>query len=92
MAELAAAMGITDGALHHKLAGRRGWDKADIDKVLAFLTSKAGRPVTYEQVFDARPTADQAEPCSVRAGESQGPGAEREPSAAAPAPGSLSRS
>jgi transcriptional regulator with XRE-family HTH domain len=49
--ELADALGVTRGAINHKVAGRRPWGKENIDAALAFLAERLGRPVTYEEAF-----------------------------------------
>lgn len=50
-AEVAEALAVTAGAISHKLAGRRGWAKREIDTLLVFLASRLGRVVTYEEAF-----------------------------------------
>lgn len=49
--EVGAALGISGSAINHKLAGRRGWKQDEITNLLAFLSRRLRRRVTYEQVF-----------------------------------------
>lgn len=44
-------LGITGSAVNHKLAGRRPWLQRELDAVLALLSRKLGRRVTYEEAF-----------------------------------------
>lgn len=49
--EVGAVIGTTGSAVSHKLSGRRPWKRAEIDAVLALLSARLGRRVTYEEAF-----------------------------------------
>ncbi len=44
-------LGITASAVCNKMAGRRPWVQAEMDKVLALLSERLGRRVLYEEAF-----------------------------------------
>jgi predicted transcriptional regulator len=49
--DLAVAMGVTESAVSHMLAGRFDPRKERIDRLLVALGERLGRKVTYEEVF-----------------------------------------
>ena len=57
--EIANALGMTQAAVSRKLAGLRNWRLVEVQVVLGWLTTRLGRPVSYDEVFglDACTTA-----------------------------------
>jgi hypothetical protein len=51
-------LGLTGGAIAHKLHGRRQWSQRDIHAFLAGASAKLGRPVTYEEAFGSPEAAE----------------------------------
>jgi transcriptional regulator with XRE-family HTH domain len=49
--ELVDALGLDSSTVSLKLSGDRRWFQEEVDRVLAFLTQRLGRPVTYEEAF-----------------------------------------
>lgn len=49
--QVGKALGITQGAVNHKLAHRRPWMQREVDVVLALLSDRLGRAVKYEECF-----------------------------------------
>ncbi len=50
-AELGDALGITSGAISRKLGGSRAWKLQDVQRVLAWLSERLSRPVSFDEVF-----------------------------------------
>jgi transcriptional regulator with XRE-family HTH domain len=49
--EIADLLGITRQGVGLKVRGERPWKSDEINTLLAFLTKRLGREVTYEEVF-----------------------------------------
>jgi hypothetical protein len=49
--DLAVVLNITAEAVINKLAGRRSWQIHDIRKLLAIISARLGRRVTFEDAF-----------------------------------------
>jgi len=49
--ELAAALGVEQASISRKLSGSRSWRLAEVQRVLAWLTERLGRPVPFDEVF-----------------------------------------
>jgi hypothetical protein len=50
--DLAEILGRDDTTIYNKLAKRRGWKLSEVGKVLALLTKRLRRDVTFEMVED----------------------------------------
>lgn len=53
--EVASALGVTESAVSSMLKGRFEPRKVRIDAILTFLSTRLGRPVTYEEAFLGEP-------------------------------------
>jgi transcriptional regulator with XRE-family HTH domain len=51
LAEIGEALGISESAVCNKLAGRRRWALHEVDRLLALLSRKLGRRISYEKAF-----------------------------------------
>lgn len=51
--EIGEALGVTQSSVCRKLAGTRPWSQQEVAAILALLSKRLGRRVTYEQVFGA---------------------------------------
>lgn len=49
--EVAAALGIDPSAVSRKVSGERPWKLDEIQGLLAFLSGRVGRKVTYDELF-----------------------------------------
>jgi len=51
--DLAGELGCDSSSVSRKLAGRRPWKLPEIRAILAFLSTRLKRAVTYEEAFGA---------------------------------------
>jgi predicted transcriptional regulator len=56
--ELAGLLGLEPSAVSKKVSGDRPWKGHEINLVLAHLTERLRRPVTYEEAFIAAPAVE----------------------------------
>jgi predicted transcriptional regulator len=59
--ELGAAIGYEQAAISRKLSGSRNWRLFEIRKVLAYLSERLGRLVSFDEVFGADDVVDHAD-------------------------------
>jgi len=52
--ELADGIGLKRSTVSNKLLGIRPWFQDEVDQVLAFLSRRLARPVTYEEAFNGK--------------------------------------
>ncbi len=52
--ELADGIGLKRSTVSNKLLGIRPWFQEEVDQVLAFLSRRLDRPVTYEEAFNGK--------------------------------------
>jgi len=50
---LAEALGLQGPAVSRKLSGSRNWKLGEVQRALAFLSKRLGRPVDFAEVFGA---------------------------------------
>jgi predicted transcriptional regulator len=56
-AEVAQALSLDPSAVSRKVTGSRHWKLVEVQALLAFLTERLARPVTYELLFAPEPEA-----------------------------------
>lgn len=49
--EIAHALGLDPSTVSRKVAGSRPWKLDEIQKLLAFLSQRLGRPVSYNELL-----------------------------------------
>lgn len=59
--QVGQALGLTGSAINHKLAGRRPWKQDEVSSLLALLSERLNRAVTYESLFPAAVVEEQAQ-------------------------------
>ncbi len=52
--DLAESLELDPSTVSQKLSGDRPWFQQEVDRVLAFLFERLGRPVTYEEAFNGK--------------------------------------
>jgi transcriptional regulator with XRE-family HTH domain len=56
--EVAQALGVEPPTISRKLGGIRPWRLAEIQQLLAFLTQRLGRQVSYDELLGAEEPAE----------------------------------
>jgi len=54
--DLAKALGLDPSTVSRKISGDRPWKQMEIQGLIAFLSERLSRPVTYEELFGTTPT------------------------------------
>lgn len=57
-AEIASVLGLDPSTVSRKSAGSRYWKHTEIVELLAYLTTRLGRQVTFEELFTSSPEPD----------------------------------
>lgn len=80
-AELGEALGVQRAAISKKLGGSRNWKLGEVQEVLAFLSRRLGRQVTFDEVFADSDWSHDAEPAAAPAEEVVAPVLDPDPAA-----------
>ncbi len=67
--ELGKALGVQGAAISRKLSGSRNWKLEEVQRTLAYLCERLGRPVDFAEVFGAEDMVapDSTDPASSEA-------------------------